>query len=723
MVPRTPVKNHPSVIVLCASLFFSLCPFDAFATVDCRPTSPAWGTIIAFIIAFFLPAAIMVAWRRRLDNEVHKGKSLLKEYLSGLLVLNILAIVFDCIIYSTTSRSLSFYAIDFPSHYAHKLNEVGKFLPIRNLVLQNISTIDMLLYMVGAIALGFLLPLASKKIEQQAGLRNSNASFIGKTLLISAFYWEQLRAGLKNLYRRKKGILQDISITIALAAILFAAGSFKSGYHLDEMLTFGLANNDRELDLADGTIYDGEYIWHDYLTVPEGGSFDYVNLYVEQAYDCHPPMYYMLIHTVSSLFPSLPVLWIGLLIHVPLACIVFWQLVWIGKKLGIRRLTALIVAASFVLGMGFFNEAIVFFRMYCLLTIWANFLVMVFLHYPAQNKGTSRYYLSFGLVLLGGLLTQYYFVIFACFTCLIYALIVAAYKNWDKLVKSVYTAVCSIVLWLSIYPFALPHILWSTRGSESFDNLASQSLMECFIAYAKLIDADVFGHLLPLLIIAIVCSGVFIIRVYGRGLLKSAQERLAPYLFMIIPFVFYILVIAKVAPYQTLRYVLAGCGILYVALFAMMNNLFRRMHKRLEAVTWACSLIILAGGYLLNGSPGLRLVENDNIAALSRYENALCLYYYGTEKPNKPHRDKTGVMKMNLLELKHMRKIMIVDGAEWTNTEKIIYTGGPIVVYITNPPNLEVNHEDILGHLKQQYDLSASEQLFTYGYSTAYVVK
>lgn len=717
-------KDHTTGIILCALSLFLLFPLDAFATDNGYATPFHPTTLIVAIIALFLPPAVMVTWRRHLSDEVHYGKSILKEYLSGLLVLNILTIVIVCIVYSTTWRSLVFYAYDFPSHYAHKLNEVGKFIQIRDLVWQHINTIGVLLYMALAIVIGFLVPLASKKIAlKSGGLDVDKANVIRKTISISYHHWTKFSTWLVNTFGYKRRFRQNIIITIVLAVILFTAGSFKSGYHLDEMYTFGLANNDREPDLDDWTIYDGEYIWHDYLTVPVGGSFDYVNLYVEQAYDCHPPIYYILIHTVSSLFPFLSILLIGLLVHVPLACIVFWQLVWIGRKLGIRRITAVIVAASYVLGMGFFNEGVVFFRMYGLLSIWANFLVMVFLQFPARSKGTTRYYIAFGLALLGGLLTHYYFVVFACFTCLVYAFSIASYKNREKLIKSVYTAVCTIVLWLSIYPFALLHILWSTRGSESFDNLGAQSLMSCFIDYAKLIDTDIFGHLLIVLVATIVCLGVGLICISSRRVAKVSKDRIAPYLFMIIPFAFYVLVIAKVAPYQTLRYVLEGCGIFYIALFAIIDNLGRRIHNKLKTVTRTFALIVLVLGYISNGFLGLRLVENDNIASLSEYENSLCLYYYGTEEQNKPHRHKLSSMIMNFHELRHMRKIMIVDGIEWRNSEKINYTGGSIVVYITNPPKLETNHEDILSHLKQKYELSESERLFSYGYSKTYVVK
>lgn len=662
--------------------------------------------LIVGLIALLLPAAIMVVGEKTLYGK-SKRKRFIRDYLLGVVVLNIWAIAIAFIFYSITWKSLVFYAYDFPFHYSHKINEVEKFLPIRNFVWQHINLIGMLAYTVLSVILAFIVPHVRDKF-----------------LPTIRQLWMKICAALTGMLSAKKRVWYNVLMTAGLASILFVAGSFKSGYHLDEMLTFGLANHDRELDVNDLTTYDGEDIWHSYLNIPEGGKFDYVNVYVEQAYDTHPPLYYMLIHTVSSLFSSFPIVLIGLLVHVPLACLVFWQLVWIGKKLGMKRVTAIIIAASYVLGMGYFNEAIVFFRMYGLLTVWVNFLIMVILHFPFKDKGTQSYYLCLGLVLLGGLMTQYYFVIIACFICLVYAILLTTCKNWDKLIKSIYTVLCSAALWLTIYPYSLLHIMFGTRGTESFENAASQKIMECLVAYTKLINADVFGNLL-FVFIAIIACGIVIVFVSYRAELRNIQSGVAPYLFMIVPFALFVWIISKVAPYQTLRYVVAGCAIFYMAIFSIIINLFRKVHCKTEIGAWVCALIVLVSGYVQNGFPGLHLEDASNIASLRKYENSLCLFYYGCEEQNKQPRQRKAAMIPNLLELRGMRRIIVLDGEKDESTYQIEYdnTGEPIVVFVTNPPKLETDHESILNRLKQCYGLSGSEKLFSYGYSTAYVVK
>lgn len=70
-----------------------------------------------------------------------------------------------------------------------------------------------------------------------------------------------------------------------------------------------------------------------------------------------------------------------------------------------------------------------------------------------------------------------------------------------------------------------------------------------------------------------------------------------------------------------------------------------------------------------------------------------------------------------------MDKIVFVNVEDWERDEPIDYTDGPLVVYIAKASYLEVTHEDILSHLERHYGLTQSEQLFTRGYSTAYVIK
>ena len=108
---------------------------------------------------------------------------------------------------------------------------------------------------------------------------------------------------------------------IILVQTVFTAVMFvfvKGGSHSDEVWSFGLANSyyqpfvyqrpGVDIDSAAEADYINIHQWtegrvfHDYITVQEGERFAYGSVWSNQTYDHHPPLYYLLLHTVSSVF-------------------------------------------------------------------------------------------------------------------------------------------------------------------------------------------------------------------------------------------------------------------------------------------------------------------------------------------------------------------------------------------------------------------------------------
>ena len=109
-----------------------------------------------------------------------------------------------------------------------------------------------------------------------------------------------------------------ILVQLAFTAVIFVF--VKGGSHSDEVWSYGLANSYYQpfvyqrpgvgIDEAAEADYTGLHEWisgsvfHDYLTVQEGERFAYGSVWSNQTYDHHPPLYYLLLHTVCSLFPD-----------------------------------------------------------------------------------------------------------------------------------------------------------------------------------------------------------------------------------------------------------------------------------------------------------------------------------------------------------------------------------------------------------------------------------
>lgn len=108
-------------------------------------------------------------------------------------------------------------------------------------------------------------------------------------------------------------------IICLLIALAVNFGCRKEGYYIDELWSYGLANSYETPFLQE--VEDYMETWHhtdfyeQYLTVEPDRTFAWNSVYSNQARDVHPPLYYFLLHGISSLFPEKFSKWYGILIN------------------------------------------------------------------------------------------------------------------------------------------------------------------------------------------------------------------------------------------------------------------------------------------------------------------------------------------------------------------------------------------------------------------------
>lgn len=126
---------------------------------------------------------------------------------------------------------------------------------------------------------------------------------------------------MKNIAEKIRKYAKPYMLLILLIAVQLIYTSFcfvtkKQGCHSDEIWSYGLANSYYQpfIYMKDGVFIDdmtvddvinynewesGE-VFKDYITVQPGERFAYGSVYHNQTLDHHPPLYYMLLHTVCS---------------------------------------------------------------------------------------------------------------------------------------------------------------------------------------------------------------------------------------------------------------------------------------------------------------------------------------------------------------------------------------------------------------------------------------
>ena len=499
-------------------------------------------------------------------------------------------------------------------------------------------------------------------------------------------------------------------LSLCLVIVFLLIGKMKAGYHEDEIATYFLSNHQYEktnsisVKVNDGEIYNGKELYLDSLSVTKNKKFDYANVWQNQAKDVHPPFYYVLIHTASSLFPDFSIKKIGFLVHIPLAIIVFWQYIWIAQKLNLSFTKSIFLALAYVLSFGFIDSEVIFFRMYTLLTICANFLIMLFLKYKAEDPGNVPYYIFLGIVLYCGFLTQYLFIFYTLFVCLIYAIAVIRVKNWKKLIFSIVTCMLSLLLTYFTFPAMKNHFFETKRAQQAIEG-PQGGYISTLLKHLELVNMSVFGGLLVVVVVLIILVSIYI---HFKG--NKEKHNYFPYLILILPSCLFELVVARVTPLIAFRYSVISTGALFIGLMALMIYLCEHINKSLSKVVMALMVIMLC----LSVNFGLKennlyLKEKHYISTIKKNSNFHCIYLYND-------RWKIG---QSLPKIRYLRNIVFINIKKWDNNKKIIekYLDEPVIVFIDN------NYIDMLDDVKKCINANNAEELFSSGHTHTYLLR
>lgn len=410
----------------------------------------------------------------------------------------------------------------------------------------------------------------------------------------------------------KKGILRP-SILLMAAILLFHTlllvyfGSKKLGFHEDEMATFSLSNH------PDGFFFRTESLMHqwvngseflDVLTVSEEERFDYQMVYQNQESDVHPPLYYYVIHTLSSLFEGQFSKWIGLVPNIVFCLLTSVIMFLISKKLMKSDALAALIAAVWAFSTGAV-DTVIFIRMYAMLTLLTS--LFVFLHLKALdqtlsgNRISAKWLVLLFLNALAGLLTQYYFSVFALFLCGLFTLYLLFAKRWRDVLCYLIAECSAVASAILYYPAMLEHILGNGyRGKQAFSNLYNSSnFLEEYKKVIQIISGDLLnGWVAELFLLCAVLLAFAALRKLFRHLsvryvdgttelrfnnapvmrTHSAIIRIPTNRIIVcsigIVFFLYSLLISKVAPFQADRYYMAMYPLFVLCVISLVYWLF-----------------------------------------------------------------------------------------------------------------------------------------------------
>ena len=345
----------------------------------------------------------------------------------------------------------------------------------------------------------------------------------------------------------KEKLLIGLLIIISFITVLFF-GYRKVNYHVDEVWTFGLANHVGSIspDIEYGKEYSGTGFYDDFMQVHSGQEFNYANVLNNQANDVHPPLYYFFIHTVCSIFKDSYSMWYGIAVNI------FWMIPTIILLYHfIKELTGDILKTfGFVLvyitSMAVI-DVYVFLRMYAQFVFFAIAIAYLIKKYWDRTLD-KWFYILFSLITILGLLSHYYFLIFAFFISAAYGVHLIIEKRFKELRNCVITAVADGALYLAMWPYIIDHIFKGGRGHQAIHSAFS------------------IGGIVVGIILVAIC-----VRIYKRG-----KEKYTYLTALKLTGLFYAIVVLKIAPYLSPRY---SSPVIFIAWLMIFDAVYKRLER------------------------------------------------------------------------------------------------------------------------------------------------
>lgn len=485
------------------------------------------------------------------------------------------------------------------------------------------------------------------------------------------------RSVIQSMSKNIREKAYELGAVLLCLTVLCVFVSFKEGYHMDELLSFELANAEfnpwivttqpegrlakfvrNEIDgenagetlknIAEtvrdvlqnrgnsklltykADVYE-EPVWitaeqfSDYITVEGRDAFNYLSVYFNVKDDNHPPLHFMLLHTISSLFQGKISPWMGCAVNlaaiIGILILLFRICELLAPALGLekrQRQLGIMAVLFYGLSTGAVATTLLI-RMYGMVTLWCVLYFYLVLK-KWQDASFDKHNLKLILVTALGFWTQYFFLFYCILLAIVVSVCLARNKRFRELFCFVRSMVAAAAVGLCVFPFAISDVFSSGRGVEAIGNLS-----QGFSGYGIRLAA--FWRLLMERSVGLICPAVllFLLAAYVKRRIRSRmaaakgfqmQERAELLWMLIFPAAGYFFLAARMSPYLVDRYIMPlfpfAALIVVLAAFALMEAVesvypFRMTYGLFTVI---CSLLLLSqiwglaqydGSYLYSG--------------------------------------------------------------------------------------------------------------------------
>ena len=409
--------------------------------------------------------------------------------------------------------------------------------------------------------------------------------------------------------------------------------SKKENLDLDEIGTYGLANNTYQLQVTDWKTYSGMDLLLDYTTVKTGHEFDINNLLSNQTRDTHPPLHYIILNCICSIRHGTFSIWYGLIINLFFMVIIFWQMRYLLMLMTNDKITSTLLAIASFFTYGFINE-IVFIRMYTMLSAISLMFIILIINKMKDESPNNRidliFLLKFLVVCILGVLTQYQFVFIAIFFSIVFGIHLIIKKDFKMLLSTIFVGILSIALSILLFPGMIKHIF----GKEAIHSInletSNATLIERLIKYSSTIYQSFFGKgIIIYILLLLVGIIMYSVSKNKEKFVKIISNNKWFFLILLCGIYFFVAVLFTTR-YAYARYLYNIYPLIFISISVPIYLLYKHIKPKFKYI---CIILILVMAYASQYKTypsSLNIGDNSFFSFLNTNRNTKMLSLYRT---------------------------------------------------------------------------------------------
>lgn len=426
-----------------------------------------------------------------------------------------------------------------------------------------------------------------------------------------------------------------------------------------------------------------------YLTIGKGDVLNYFSVYYNQARDVHPPLFYFLVHFVSTIFYGQFSKYIIFTINLVFFVGTLWIIKKIMEKLYIKKMaipTMILYGAS----MGCIST-VMFQRMYMMLTFFSVLYLYLTIKFVQEDFKIEKKY-PWIFTILFGFLTQYYFCIYIVFVFLLVSAYLLTKKEYQKLGRYFLVHVIAAVIGILFYPASIYHIFFSYRGLGDGREVAKPIIQSCIYYFSQIYKLFSMKHLLFLILVL-----YFILILKNKA--KIDREKIFYCSLIFLPSVMYLFTIAKIAPFLGEDYTSRYIMLLFPIIAVGVAYLFSFATKK-QGIFFTISLLLSVNGLYYNEPVYLYKDYQKAMDIATIYKDDYFVYVYDNSFTHLSSLPEFATYKASLIINENNYDFSLLENDELINSNEFI-------LCIKN----WLNVEDILNKVLEESNYTKYEKL------------